>query len=47
VLNASFWLGLVDAAKTSVLDRGVIDMSEECSVAFLATSDPGDGHDDR
>jgi len=47
VLNASFWLGLVDAAKTSVLDRGVIDMSEECSVAFLATSDPGDPDVDR
>jgi 3',5'-cyclic AMP phosphodiesterase CpdA len=44
VLNASFWLGLVDAAKTAVLDRGVIDMSEECSVAFLATSDSGDEH---
>lgn len=43
VLNASFWLGLVDAAKTSVLDHGVNDMSQECSLAFLATSDPDDG----
>jgi hypothetical protein len=45
VLNASFWFGLADAAKTSLLDRGVIDMSEECSRAFLATSDPDDPDD--
>lgn len=45
VLNASFWFGLAEAARTSLLDRGVIDMSEECSAAFLATGgsdDPGD-----
>lgn len=45
VLNASFWFGLADAAKTSLLDRGVIDMSEECSRAFLATSDLDDTDD--
>ena len=42
VLNASFWYGLADAAKTSsLLDRGVIEMSEECSAAFLTISEPG------
>ena len=40
VLNASFWFGLADAAKTSLLDRGVIDMSEECSRAFVTPSGP-------
>lgn len=45
VLNASFWFGLADAAKTSLLDHGVIDMSEECSQAFVTTSDPDDPDD--
>ncbi|HEX4417022.1 MAG TPA: metallophosphoesterase [Kofleriaceae bacterium] len=44
VLNASFWFGLADAAKTSLLDRGVIDMSEECSRAFI-TPAPDDSDD--
>jgi predicted phosphodiesterase len=39
VLNASFWYGLRDAARSSLFDRGVIDMSEECSAAFLLTGD--------
>ncbi|HET7502868.1 MAG TPA: metallophosphoesterase [Kofleriaceae bacterium] len=42
VLNASFWFGLADAAKTKLLDRGVIDMADECSRAFVATGDPDD-----
>jgi hypothetical protein len=42
VLNASFWYGLADAAKSSLLDRGVIDMSDECSAAFLTMSEPGE-----
>jgi hypothetical protein len=45
VLNASFWFGLADAAKTSLLDHGVIDMSEECAQAFVTTSDPDDPDD--
>lgn len=45
VLNGSFWFGLAEAAKTSLLDRGVIDMSEECSRAFVTTSDPDDPDD--
>jgi hypothetical protein len=40
VLNASFWFGLADAAKSSLLDRGVIDMSEQCAAAFVTPSDP-------
>jgi hypothetical protein len=39
VLNASFWFGLADAARTQLLDRGVIDMCEECAAAFVTTSD--------
>jgi hypothetical protein len=39
VLNASFWYGLADVARASRLDHGVIDMAEECSAAFFATSD--------
>jgi hypothetical protein len=42
VLNASFWYGLAEAAKSSLLDRGVIDMSDECSAAFLKMSEPGE-----
>lgn len=45
VLNASFWFGLADAAKSSLLDRGVIDMSEECSTAFVTASDAADPDD--
>jgi len=45
VLNASFWFGLADAARTSLLDRGVIDMSEECSAAFVTTSSADDAGD--
>jgi hypothetical protein len=45
VLNASFWFGLADAAKTSLLDRGVTDLSEECSRAFVTTSDLDDPDD--
>jgi len=45
VLNGSFWHGLADAARTSLLDRGVIDMSEECKEAFVAPGDPGDPDD--
>jgi len=45
VLNASFWFGLADAARSSLLDRGVIDMSEECSAAFLTTNDTEDPDD--
>jgi len=37
VLNASFWYGLADIARSSRLDYGVIDMAEECSTAFFAT----------
>jgi len=40
VLNASFWFGLADVARTSLLDLGVIDMAEECSRAFVTTSEP-------
>jgi hypothetical protein len=40
VLNASFWFGLADAAKTSLLDHGVIDMSEECKQAFVNPDAP-------
>jgi len=39
VLNASFWYGLADAAQSSVFDRGVIDMAEECKAAFGTPSD--------
>jgi hypothetical protein len=46
LLNASFWYGLADVAKTSLLDRGVIDMSVECSAAFQLTSDDPDDSDD-
>jgi hypothetical protein len=45
VLNASFWFGLADAAKSSLLDRGVIDMSEECSAAFLTATDVNEPED--
>lgn len=45
VLNGSFWFGLAETAKTSLLDRGVIDMSEECVRAFVTTSDPDDPDD--
>ncbi|HEU4726361.1 MAG TPA: metallophosphoesterase [Kofleriaceae bacterium] len=45
VLNASFWFGLADAAKTR-LGRGVIDMAEECSRAFVATGDSDDPDED-
>jgi hypothetical protein len=45
VLNASFWFGLADAARSSLLDRGVIDMSEECSAAFLNAADVNDPED--
>ncbi|HEY0193575.1 MAG TPA: metallophosphoesterase [Kofleriaceae bacterium] len=40
VLNASFWFGLADAATSSLFDRGVLDMSEECSKAFITPDDP-------
>jgi hypothetical protein len=45
VLNASFWYGLVDAASSSLLDRSVIDMAEECRAAFLTASDVNDADD--
>jgi calcineurin-like phosphoesterase family protein len=45
VLNASFWFGLADAAKTSLLDRGLTELSEECSRAFVTTSDLDDPDD--
>ena len=40
--NLFFDFGLADVARTSLLDHGVIDMSEECSQAFVTTSDPDD-----
>ena len=42
VLNASFWFGLADAARSSLLDRGVVDMSEQCAAAFVTPSDDDD-----
>ena len=39
VLNASFWYGLADVARTTRIDHGVADMAEECSAAFFATSE--------
>jgi 3',5'-cyclic AMP phosphodiesterase CpdA len=39
VLNASFWYGLAEAAKTLIRDHSVIDMAEECSKAFLTASE--------
>ncbi|HET9626957.1 MAG TPA: metallophosphoesterase [Kofleriaceae bacterium] len=42
LINASFWVSLVDAARTSVLDRGVIEMAEECSRAFITPDDSED-----
>jgi predicted phosphodiesterase len=39
VLNASFWYGLAEAASASILDRGVIEMAQECSTAFLTASE--------
>jgi 3',5'-cyclic AMP phosphodiesterase CpdA len=46
VLNASFWYGLAEAAKTLILDRGVIDMADECSAAFLTAGDADADADD-
>ena len=43
LVNASFWVGLVDAAKTSLLDHGVRLVAEECSRAFIT---PDEGSDD-
>jgi hypothetical protein len=42
VLNTSFWYGLADEARNSLLDRGLIDMAQECSAAFLNASDDAD-----
>ena len=39
VLNASFWYGLADVARSARIDYGVTDMAEECSAAFFATGD--------
>ena len=39
VLNASFWYGLTEAASVSILDRGVIEMAQECWAAFLTVSE--------
>jgi hypothetical protein len=42
VLNASFWYGLADVARGSRIDFGVIDMAEQCSAAFFASSESDD-----
>jgi hypothetical protein len=42
VVNASFWVGLADVASTSLRDRGVLDMAEECSRAFIAPDEAWD-----
>ena len=46
VLNASFWFGLADAARSSLLDRGVVEMSEQCAAAFVTPSDDDRDADD-